>query len=68
VPAEGQDGRVLEQQELVWDAVVGALGNEPPLEVPRGLVFDPSQPARDERACVDAGFVGVLATVENAGV
>jgi hypothetical protein len=67
VPAEGEDGRVLEQEELVGDSVVSPFRDEPTLEIPRGLVVDPSEPARLERACVGAGLVGVLPTIEDAG-
>ena len=47
VPAEGQDRGVLEEEELVADAAVGALGHEALLELEcrRGNPIRPSHDA-----------------------
>jgi P-type Ca2+ transporter type 2C len=44
VAAKRQDGRVLEQQQLVGNEVSGSLDREPPLELPGGAVIDPAEP------------------------
>ena len=44
VSAEGQDRRMLEQQEPVADRAVGPLGHEPLLEGQRLVVVDPPEP------------------------
>jgi len=45
VLAEGQDRRMLEQQELVRDRIVRPLIREAMLEVPRFAIGDPAKPA-----------------------
>ena len=49
VPAEGQHGIVLEEQELVADQVVGPGFRERTLEVPRLAISDPAEPADRQR-------------------
>ena len=46
---EGQDARVLEEEEPVADPTVGALGHEALLERQRLAVVDPPEPRRDDR-------------------
>ena len=50
VSTEGQDGRVLEEQELIRDRPVGALGDQALLEGVGRLVVHPTEPARLEAA------------------
>jgi hypothetical protein len=50
VAAERQDGRMLEQQQLIGDAIVGAGHGETALEVPRVAIRDPTEPRRFQLA------------------
>jgi hypothetical protein len=50
---EGQNRRVLEEQELIADQAVGALGGEPLLEGPGRSVVDAAEPADGERTGLD---------------
>ena len=47
--AEGQDRRMLEEQQLVADAALCTLGDEALLERERLVVVDPSEPRGDDR-------------------
>lgn len=49
VPAEGQNGRVLQQEKLIRDASGETLVNKPFLERVRSWVLDPAEPAGMER-------------------
>ena len=49
VPAQRQDGRVLQQEELVADPPIGPLGGQSPLERMRLVIRDPTEPVRLER-------------------
>ncbi len=52
LPAEREDGWMLEQQQLVADPPVGARGRESLLEVPRVAVGHPAQPPCSDRPIV----------------
>ena len=59
VATEGQDGRVLEEQQLVTDPLVGALADEALLQRMGLAVPDPAKPAsRDRGLGRDGGRVG----------
>ena len=45
VPSQGQDGRMLQQQQLVADPIVGTLGRQPALEGMGLAVVDPAEPS-----------------------
>ena len=49
LPAQGQDGRMLEQEERVGDVARDALVDEPFLDRPGLAIADPAQPADIER-------------------
>ncbi len=57
VPAEGQDSRMLEQQQLVRDLPGDAPFDELVLERPRVAIADPTEPAGLER-CTGDGVPG----------
>jgi len=50
LPAEGQDGRVLDEQEAVADPTVRTLAGNPLLERPGLAIGHPTEPDRLERA------------------
>ena len=65
VAPERQHGRMLEQQQLVADQAISALGDEPFLERVRGSVAAPAEPAGDQRR---ARRGGVGAWGEDRGI
>ena len=59
VPAEGQDGGMLQEQELVPDATRRALVDEPFLEGVRLAIVDAAEPAGvDRRGLAGAPWTG----------